>query len=325
MRPRFDWFLAGMLAAVLLAVACPDPGARGGWLHPELLNKFGIALIFFLHGVALSFAALRAGTLRWPLHGVVQASTFLLFPLLGLGLLAVVGRWLPGDLQLGFFYLCVLPSTVSSSVAMTAAARGNVPAAVFNATLSSLLGVFLTPLWISWRLHTAGQPLPVDGVILDLVRWLVLPLVLGQLSRRWLGAWVSRHLRGVNGVDRATILLLVYTSFCDSMKMGVWSGHGGAAVLAAVLGSAGLFGLVFALVGAACDLAGFNAEDRIAAVFCGSKKTLASGVPMAQLIFGAYPGLGLVLLPILIYHPLQLVICGLLAARWGRRPGSDAP
>jgi sodium/bile acid cotransporter 7 len=322
-RFTVDWFLAGMAAAVALAVAAPGPGAHGGWLHPELLNRLGVALIFFLHGVALSFGALKAGTLRWPLHLVVQVSTFLVFPLIGWASLAVVGRWLPADLGLGFFYLCALPSTVSSSVAMTAAARGNVPAAVFNATLSSLLGVFLTPLWVSWRLHTAGQPMPVGEVILELMRWLVLPLVLGQLSRRWLGGWIGRHYRGVNIVDRLTILLLVYTSFCDSMKMGVWTGNGVGAVLATVVGSLALFVVVLTFVGGVCDAAQFPPEDRIAAVFCGSKKTLASGVPMAQLIFGAHPGLSFILLPILIYHPLQLVIGGVLAARWGRRPRNE--
>src|SRR5204863_5154774 len=133
--------------AVFLARLFPNPGARGGALHPELLTKAGVALIFFLHGLSLSFEALKSGTLRWPLHLVVQTATFVFFPLLGLCLLFLTRRWISHDLQLGLFYLCALPSTVSSSVALTAAARGNVPAAVFNATLSSLIGIFITPLW----------------------------------------------------------------------------------------------------------------------------------------------------------------------------------
>lgn len=320
MRLKIDWFLLGMMAAVGLAFACPSPGAHGGWLHPELLNKLGVALIFFMHGAGLPFAALKAGTLRWPLHLVVQASTYVVFPLLGLALLAVAGRWIPADLQLGFFYLCALPSTVSSSVAVTVLARGNVSAAVFNATLSGLLGVFLTPLWISWRLQAAGQPMPVGAVILDLVCWLLVPLAIGQLARPWLAEWVGRHRKLVNRVDRGTILLLVYTSFCDSVVWGVWSGRGVGLVVATVAGCLVLFWLLFLvtnLLGRACR---FPLEDRITAVFCGSKKTLASGVPMAQLIFAGHPGLSFILLPILIYHPLQLVICGALATRWGRRP-----
>ncbi|HWI55966.1 MAG TPA: bile acid:sodium symporter family protein [Bacillota bacterium] len=318
MKVKLDGFLIGMAVAVGLAWLFPNPGAHGGALHPELLNKLGIALIFFLHGLALSFAALKAGTLRWPLHLVVQVCTFGLFPALGLLLLWLVGGQLAPDLKLGFFYLCALPSTVSSSVAMTATARGNVPAAVFNATLSSLLGVFLTPFWMGWMLQRAGHPMPLGKVLLDLVTWLVLPLALGQLCRPWLGVWAARNKQRISLVDRATILLLVYTSFCDSMKWGVWSGQGVGTALLTLVGSALIFYIVFSLVGFICDRLAFPAEDKIAAVFCGSKKTLASGIPMAQLIFSSHPGLSLILLPILIYHPLQLVICGTLAQKWAR-------
>lgn len=319
MKPKPDWFLIGMALATLLAWQFPDPGAAGGWLHPELLTKAGIALIFFLHGVALSFAALKAGTLRWPLHGVVQTSTFVIFPLLGFVAMALLGDRVAPELRLGFFYLCALPSTVSSSVALTAAARGNVAGALFNATLSNLLGVFLTPLWVAFVLRSSGAAPPLLPVIVDLVKWLVLPLVAGQLSRRALAAWVLRNKAWVNKADRVTILVLVYTSFCDSFKQGVWSGHGWATLVIVLVGAAVLFTIVMLITGGAGRALGFSRADRIAAMFCGSKKTLASGVPMARLIFGAHPGIGLILLPIMIYHPLQLVICGVLAQRWAKR------
>ncbi len=318
MKKRRDWFLPGMVLAVVLAWLWPEPGARGGWLQPELLTKGGVALIFFLHGLLLSFAALKAGTLHWRLHLVVQGCTFLLFPLLGLGLLAAGGDWLEPGWQLGIFFLCALPSTVSSSVALTAAARGNVPGAVFNATLSGLLGVVLTPLWVSVVVHSSGQhALPLGAVVRDLVIWLLLPLAAGQLCRPWLGAWAAQHRQGINVVDRGTILLLVYTSFCDSMQQGVWTGQGWWLIAVAAAGSAALFAVVMAVIVAVSRLLGFGREDRIAAVFCGSKKTLASGVPMAQLMFGTHPALGLILLPIMIYHPVQLIIGGFLARRWG--------
>ncbi len=320
MKLKFDWFLAGMAVAVGAAWLFPGPGAAGGVLHPELLTKAGVALIFFLHGLALSFGALKAGTLRWRLHLVVQTCTFLFFPLLGLSLLAVFGRFLSPDLRLGFFYLCALPSTVSSSVALTAAAGGNVAAAVFNATLSSVLGIFLTPLWVGWMLHSAGNSLPLGPVILDLVIWLLLPLAAGHLTRPWFGQWAARHKPLINRVDRGTILLLVYTSFCESMKRGVWSGQGLNTFLVVLAGAGLIFAIVLWAAGGACDALKFSWPDRIAAVFCGSKKTLASGVPMAQLIFGAHPGLSFILLPIMIYHPLQLVICAGLANRWAHGP-----
>ena len=319
LRAKIDWFLTGMIAAIVLAWLFPNPGAKGGSLQPEILVKGGVALIFFLHGVALSFDKLKAGTLRWPLHLLVQGATFGFFPLVGWVLLLVFGRALPRDLWVGFFFLCALPSTVSSSVAMTAAARGNVPVAVFNATLSSLIGIFLTPLWIGLVVGKSGGSLPLGKVVLDLVLWLLLPLVVGQLVRPVLGAWAQKNKSWINNVDKGTILLLVYTSFCDSVKEGVWTKNGASVLLPAFAGSALLFVIVFGTMRLVSRKMNIAPDDSAAVIFCGTKKTLAAGVPMAHLIFGANPGLGLILLPILIYHPLQLAICGWLASRWARR------
>jgi sodium/bile acid cotransporter 7 len=285
-------------------------------MHPALVTKCGVALIFFLHGVLLSFGAMRAGALNWRLHVLVQCCTFLFFPLLGIVLYATLGASVSPELKLGLVFLCALPSTVSSSVAMTATARGNVAGAVFNATLSSLLGVFLTPLWIALVLKSSGQTQPLGPVILDLLRWLVLPLAIGQALHPWLGELAKRHKPKINLVDRGTILLLVYTSFCDSFQQGIWTGHGAGQLWLVLAVSLVLFWLAMWVMSASSRALHFTREDKIAAMFCGSKKTLASGVPMAKLIFGAHPGLGLILLPIMIYHPLQLVICGVLAERW---------
>jgi sodium/bile acid cotransporter 7 len=282
------------------------------------LNKLGVSLIFFLHGLTLSVAALSAGARNWRLHLLVQACTFLLCPLLGLGLLFSVGRHWPTDLRTGIFFLCALPSTVSSSVALTAAAKGNVPAAVFNATLSSLIGVVLTPLWLGLVLGASGNALPIGSVVLDLVKWLVLPLVLGQLLLPLFGAFAMRHKARISVLDRLTILMLVYTSFCDSVVTGVWKTGGTPLVVSGVSSVVLLFVTLFLVWQAGRALA-FPMPDRIAALFCGSKKTLASGVPMARLIFGAHPALGVILLPIMLYHPLQLVVGGWLAGRFARR------
>ncbi len=321
MKFKFDWFLKGMLVAVALAFIWPEPGAKGGFLRPELLNKLGVALVFFLNGLGLSLAALKDGALRWKVHLLIQLSTFLIFPILGWLMLKASGGWVSADLQTGFFYLCALPSTVSSSVALTVAARGNVPVAVFNATLSSLIGVVLTPLWMAWILGRSGTGFAVGPVILDLCLWVLLPLVLGQLARPALGAWASRNKLRIQVVDRLTILTLVYTSFADTVRQGVWSNYGPVVLLETVVGTALLFVVVLALTRLLSRLIGLPMEDRIAAVFCGSKKTLASGVPMAHLIFGANPALGLILMPIMIYHPLQLAVGGVLAQRWAGREG----
>jgi sodium/bile acid cotransporter 7 len=319
MKFKFDWFMKGMVIAVLIAFLWPEPGARGGWLHPELLNKLGIAIVFYLNGLALSIAAMHDGLKRWRAHLLIQGATFLIFPLLGLALIWLCGGFVPGDLQTGFFYLCALPSTVSSSVALTVAARGNVPVAVFNATLSSLIGVILTPMWVALILGHSGQSFEVWPVIVDLLEWLVLPLVAGLCSRPLLAAWASRHKKRLQIVDRLTILMLVYTSFADSVKEGIWSNYGPLVLVETVLGSALFFALVFWIIRLIAKTLKMPIEEEIAVVFCGSKKTLASGVPMAHLIFGSNPALGLILMPIMIYHPLQLAIGGVLAQRWAER------
>lgn len=319
MKFKPDWFLFGLGAAIALAWAAPGPGAPDGWLHPEILTKAAVALIFFLHGARLSLAALRDGALNWRLHLCVQMGTFLLFPVLGLGIYFMMHGRIAEDLDLGLFFLCALPSTISSAIILTGMARGNVAGAVFNATLSNLIGVVVTPLWITGEMRTSGHMQPLTPVVLDLVRWLVVPLIVGQVMRRWIGEFLNRHRPATTLVDRGAILLIVYTAFCDSFRKGVWSNYAGSQLVVVLLICAGLFTVVILAIAAVTRALGFPWEDRIAAMFCGSKKTLAAGVPMAKLIFGSQPGLGLILLPVMLYHPLQLVICGVLAQRWNRQ------
>ncbi|MBZ4417367.1 bile acid:sodium symporter family protein [Myxococcus sp. RHSTA-1-4] len=320
-----DWFLVGMVAAVVLAALFPDFGRTGGAMHADVVANVGIFVVFLLYGLGLPLANLKAGVMKWRLHVVVQAFTFGVFPLLWLLLDGVVGRWLPSELSLGFLYLCAVPSTISSSVAMTGLARGNVAAAIFNASLSSLIGVVLTPLIVSLLATTAGQSLSLGDAITKLAGLLLLPLVMGQLLRPVLGGWFTRYRRYTSMFDRVFILVLVYASFCDSVKSGLFTNYGGG-IVAVTLGGAALFlTLVLTLSTHVTRWLGFVKEDEIAAVFCGSKKTLASGVPMARLIFGAHPGLGLIVLPLMFYHQLQLLVCSVLAERYASREAVPAP
>jgi sodium/bile acid cotransporter 7 len=327
-KPRLDWFPAALAGAAGLAWLLPWIGARGGPLHPEVTGTIGVALIFFLAGVALPLATVRANLVRWRLHALIQGCTFVLFPALGSAMWFASRGWLADDLRLGVVFLCVLPSTVSSAVALTAAAHGNVALAVVNATISSLLGVALTPLWLGLVSTAGGATVPVGAVILDLLRWLVLPLVAGQVARPFLAAMVARHRGGAALVDRMVILFLVYASFCDAARGGVWSQVGAGALGALVVLGGALFALTAGSMHVAGRHLGLSRGDRIAAILVGSTKSLATGVPMAQLIFPGRPGLGLVLLPIIVYHPLQLLIAGALASRWSGRwaedPGSAA-
>lgn len=273
-----EWFLFGMLGAVALASLAPDIGRAGGPLHGDVLADLGIAVVFFLHGLGISFASLRQGMLRWPVHLLVQLLTFAVFPLLWLLAAPLVSAWMPAGLALGFCYLCALPSTISSSVAMTGLARGNVPAAIFNATLSSVLGIALTPLLVAALAHLGGgQGMDLGQAVLSIARLLLLPLLAGQLLRPLLHAWHQRYKRYTNLLDRWVILLLVYTAFCDSVASGLWRDHGLATLATAMLGAALALLVVLTLSTWLARRLGFSVEDEITTVFCGSKKTLASG------------------------------------------------
>ena len=316
---RREWFLVGIIGAALLASLFPEPGRSGGVLHGDQIADAGIAIVFFLHGLGISLQNLRDGLSRWKVHVFVQLSTFAVFPLIWLAAAPIVGPSLPEGLALGFCYLCALPSTVSSSVAMTGIARGNVPAAVFNATLSGILGIVLTPLLVAAISGISGQSMPLADAILGISRLLLLPLVLGQVVRPILHNWHQKHKRLTGLLDRWVILVIVYTAFCDSAASGLWRDNGASVLAQTLIGTACLLAFVFCMTTWAARRLGFPVEDEISAVFCGSKKTMASGVPMAKLLFGAHPSLGLILLPIMFYHQLQLFVCAMLANRYAMR------
>ncbi|MCE9670062.1 bile acid:sodium symporter [Myxococcus stipitatus] len=315
-----DWFLLGMLSAVGLALLFPDFGRQGGAMHADVVTNVGIFLVFFLHGLGMPPANLKAGAMQWRLHLLVQSFTFLVFPLLWVVLNLLFGAVVPQDLSLGFLFLCAVPSTISSSVAMTGVARGNVAGAIFNASLSSLLGIVLTPVIIGLLAHTTGESLSLGDAILKLSVLLLLPIALGQALRPLLGGTFARYRKYTNGIDRLFILVLVYASFCDSVASGIFRAHGASVVALTLAGAALILALVLTLSTLTARRLRFSKEDEIAAVFCGSKKTLASGVPMARLLFGAHPALGLVVLPLMFYHQLQLLVCSVLAERYAARP-----
>lgn len=320
-RLNLDPFLVGLVAMVALALVWPAPGVSGGVLHFDYATTYGVSIVFFLYGLTLSPRKMMDGILQWKVHVCVQLATFVLFPLI-----VVVWQWLmPGlfspRLWLGFFYVAALPSTVSSSVAMTNIARGNVPAAVFDASLSSFLGVFLTPILMSWYMSRAGFDMPLLPVILKVTLLVLVPIIVGQVARRWLAGWARRNAFWVKLADRTTILAIVYNSFCDSVMAGVWSSNSLIVVVEIAVGAVALFAVVYLIMNGVCTLMGFAMRDRIACQFCGSKKSLATGAPLAKVVFGSAPDLGLIIAPIMMFHFLQLVIVSFLAARFARRPG----
>ncbi|MDC0744915.1 bile acid:sodium symporter family protein [Polyangium mundeleinium] len=319
-----DGFLLALIAVVALAMAMPGPGATGGILHMNEVAAYGVAVVFFLYGLTLAPEKMKAGIKHWRLHLCVQLCTFVLFPVVVLLFGTPLKSFLPQEIWIGFFYTAALPSTVSSSVAMTSLAQGNVPAAIFNATLSSLIGVFATPLLMAWFLSTSGEAMPLLPVIGKIVLLVLLPIVIGQVARHGLAAWAQRNEKQIKLADRAIILAIVYNSFSDSMMEGIWQGQDALRIVEILLGVLALFVLIYALMMIPCRLLGFNRPDTVACLFCASKKSLATGVPLAPIIFGANPALGLILAPIMLYHFCQLVIVSVIANRQARLALAEA-
>jgi sodium/bile acid cotransporter 7 len=318
-----DGFTLALLAAVGLATVLPCRGAAALWL--DRLTDAAIMLLFFLHGAKLSRAAILRGATHWRLHLAVFASTFVLFPLLGWLLGPLSRALLTPELALGMLYVCTLPSTVQSSIAFTSIAGGNVPAAVVSASLSSLIGIVLTPVLAGLLLATQGGHGPGAAGVWEIVKLLLLPFAAGHLLRPWIGGWVDRHRPLLGLTDRGTVLLVVYAAFGAAVVEGLWRATAPLALVATLGVGALLLALALACTATAGRLLGFARADRITLVFCGSKKSLASGVPMAKILFASQAGgLGALLLPLMIFHQLQLMVCAVLARRYARRPAPPA-
>ena len=320
-RPKYlpDNFTLALLAVVAAASVLPCSGRLAGLLNSA--TNMAVALLFFLHGAKLSREAIISGLTHWRLHAVVMISTFALFPLLGLALKPALLPLVTPDLYLGVLFLCTLPSTVQSSIAFTSMARGNIAAAVCSASASSLLGIFLTPLLVGLMVSPqSGAAVSLDSVIKIIVQ-LLLPFILGQIARRWIGAWIARHPALLRPVDQGSILLVVYTAFSAAVVEGLWRQVSLNALVALVAISLLLLAIVLLMTWQASRRLGFSKEDEITIVFCGSKKSLASGVPIAKVLFPPQ-AIGLMILPLMLFHQIQLMVCAVLAQRYAARPAS---
>lgn len=316
-----DPYLLMLLATVALAAVLPAQG-----LAAEVLGYvvyFAICLLFFLYGARLSPQAMWQGLLHWRLQGLVFLATYALFPLLGLALNWTVRGIVPDALLTGMLYLCLLPSTVQSSIAFTAIAGGNVPAALTSASLSNLLGVFVTPLLVALLLSADGAHFDPAEALGDIATQLLLPFFLGQLARPFIAGWLARHKPLTQVTDRGSVLLVVYAAFSEGMVAGIWSqvSPGDLGIVLAL--NAALLALALGITALAGRLLGFDRPDRIAILFCGSKKSMATGIPMANILF-AGGAISLIVLPLMLFHQLQLFACAYLAQRFARRTAAEA-
>ncbi|WHR53765.1 bile acid:sodium symporter [Vibrio furnissii] len=317
-----EWFLVGMVVAILLATVTSEFGRSGGMIHLDQLTGVGVAIVFFLHGLGLSPQAIKAGVTNWRLHIYIQIATFVVYPILWVIFGEAFLAYMPAALAFGFCYLLVLPSTISSSVAMTSVGKGNVPGAIFNASLSSILGVFITPLLIQLFMGFEGVQLDLLDSVISISKLLLLPMIAGQIMRPYLVAWVDRHKAVVNKIDKYVILLIVYNAFCDSVVNGIWSEFSMGLLVSSIAICTVILLFMVHLIQWGARRTKFTLPDEVAAVFCGTKKTLAAGIPMAKVIFGADPSLGMILLPIMLYHPIQIFYCAVLANRYARQSES---
>ncbi|MFC9552831.1 bile acid:sodium symporter family protein [Rhodococcus sp. NPDC056960] len=316
---RLDPFIIGILISVGIASLVPADGAAlTGFTWA---TKVAVGILFFLYGARLSTREALHGLRHWRLHVTILAATFVIFPLLGIAARVLVPTVLTQPLYLGLLYVCLLPSTVQSSIAFVSIARGNVPGAIVSASFSNILGIVVTPLLVALLMTSEGAGFDASSAIGILVM-LLLPFIAGQALRRWIGPWVKAHGAPLKLVDRGSILLVVYVAFSEGMNEGIWGTLSVGRLLALLAVCAVLLALVLSLTWFGSKRLGFDRADQITITFCGSKKSLATGLPMATVLFAGQP-IGLIVLPLMLFHQLQLLVCAWMAGRLARRAASE--
>ncbi len=318
-----DPFLLALVCVVTLAALLPASGSAAAAV--DVAANIAIGLLFFLQGARLARETVIGGITHWRLHVLVLSCTFVLFPLLGVALHKLMPGLLSEPLWVGVIFLCALPSTVQSSIAFTSIGKGNIPAAICSATASNLLGIFITPVLVGLLLSAQGDTGVDLGQIGKIVMQLLLPFIAGQILRPRVGSFVQKHKKILSMTDRGSILLVVYSAFSAAVVNGIWQRLSGHDLLVLLVLDSVLLALVLTITTLAARTFGFGKPDEVTIVFCGSKKTLASGVPMANVLF---PGAeaGIVILPLMIFHQIQLMVCAALAQRYARLIGkAEAP
>lgn len=304
---------------ILLAYFLPQPGMIKEPISLEEIANAGVSLIFLFYGLRLSVDKLKSGLANWRMHIIVQLTTFLLFPLI---VLAVRPLFVNNGFELlwlGVFFLASLPSTVSSSVVMISIARGNIPAAIFNASISSLIGVIVTPLWVGLFIASATGNFDVTDIVLKLTLQVLLPVIIGICLNSRFGATAEKYKKQLKYFDQAIILTIIYTSFCKSFSEHLFAGFTALELFGLAIAMMVLFFAVFFCVGLISRFFGFSEEDRITVLFCGSKKSLVHGTVMSKVLFQHSTITGIVLLPLMLYHALQLIAASVIAQKMARR------
>ncbi|MCK0439000.1 bile acid:sodium symporter [Gordonia alkaliphila] len=315
-KSPLDGFVLSIMLAVVVAAFLPATGVFAEVLDYVVIAA--IALLFFLYGTRLHPREALEGLTHWRLHLTILSFTFILFPIIGVVLAPLLKHLIGDDLSMGMLYLTLVPSTVQSSIAFTSIARGNIPGAIVSASVSNLLGVFLTPLLVVWLMSTDSGVQFSGASITKLMLEILLPFIVGQLLRPWVGPWLARYAEPTKYVDRGSIVLVVYVAFSEGVREGLWSLVSAWQVVLMTIIATVLVIVMLMLSGWLPKRLGFSREDTIAIQFCGTKKSLATGLPMATVLF-AGSSVGLIVLPLMIFHQVQLILCSWLATRYGRQ------
>lgn len=312
-----DRFTILLFIMVILASFVPVSGQAAEVFSS--ITTVAIAILFFLHGAKLSREAVVEGLMHWKLHTLVFAFTFALFPIIGLLAKPILVPLLGQELYWGFLFMCFLPSTVQSSIAFTSVAQGNVAGAVCSASFSNIVGMFITPILVAFFILGQSQHgFDPTSSIMQITLLLLVPFILGQILRPWVFPQMKKRPEIVKFFDQGSILMVVYGAFSSAVVAGLWHQVSLTTLLLLIIACSVLLTVVMLLALFVPRWIGFDKADQKTIFFCGSKKTLASGVPMAQILFIGQP-IGMIVLPIMIFHQIQLMVCGIVANMWSKQ------
>ncbi|WP_308990742.1 bile acid:sodium symporter family protein [Mariniflexile litorale] len=319
MKIKIDKFVLSIIAVIGVAYVFPEWGTAQSHVPIDTISTVGISLIFFFYGLKLSPDKLKSGLRNWKLHLLVQASTFIIFPLIVLAFYPLLQTQEQEVIWLAFFFLATLPSTVSSSVVMVSIGKGNVPAAIFNASISGIIGIAITPLWMGLFIESSQTNFDFTEIYTKLIVQIILPVVIGLLLQRFLNAFANKYSSKLTLFDKSVILLIIYKSFAQSFYENIFSEVSVFDLFFMFVAVLILFFLAFFITKFIAEKLSFNKEDQITAQFCGTKKSLVHGTVFSKILFGNTAAIGIVLLPLMLFHATQILIISFIAARLAKR------
>lgn len=320
-RLGIDGFFIALISMIILAWFFPQLGVMEQPLSLGVITDIGISGIFFFYGLKLDLVRIREGVVNWKMHLLIQSTTFLVFPLIILSLKYFFKTESMMSIWTGLFFLSALPSTVSSSVVMVSIAGGNIPGAIFNASISALIGVFITPVWIGLCISGAEGDIDSATIIIKLLVQVIAPIVIGTLLNRFGGAFANRNKKALKMFDQGVILLIVYSSFSRSFTKHLFDSLNYRELILLAIGLLALFFVIMLYLRVVSRWLGFSLADELTSLFCGSKKSLVHATVMSKVMFMNNPLGAVILLPIMMYHSLQIMVCGIIAQRFSKKHG----